>query len=205
MQPPTPPTPAAPASEDVIDLLIRQHAEIRDLFIAVALAIGTERRTAFDRLARLLAVHESAEEQIVHPLARRTLAGGEGIVRDRLAEEQTAKAILAELENMDTEDPRFLGILDQLRDEVLAHALAEERHEFVRLREEVGENERRSLAAALRVAEGLTPTRPRPGMESAPANLPAGPAPALADRVRDLIRAAMRRARPGGRPGPPRG
>lgn len=198
------PATTAPVAEDVIDLLVRQHAEIRDLFLVVALATGTQRRRAFDRLARLLAVHESAEEQIVHPLARHKLAGGEEIVRDRLAEEHTAKALLAELENMDTEDPRFPGVLEQLRDEVLTHARAEERYEFVRLREKFSESERRRLTAALRVAEAVAPTRPRPGLESATGNLLAGPALALADRVRDLIRAGVRRARPGGRPGPPR-
>jgi hemerythrin superfamily protein len=193
-------TPAAeaPASEDVIDLLVGQHAQIRDLFIAVALSTGLERRTAFDRLVRLLSVHETAEEEIVHPLARRTLFGGEGIVEDRLVEERTAKAILAELENMDIDDPRFLGVLNQLRGDVLTHARAEERYEFVRLRDEFSENERRGLAAALRAAEAVAPTHPHPGVESAAKNLLAGPALALADRVRDLIRDAMKRPKRGG-------
>ncbi|MBC6462162.1 hemerythrin domain-containing protein [Actinomadura sp. HBU206391] len=193
-------TPAAeaPASEDVIDLLIKQHAQIRDLFLAVAMSGGLERRKAFDRLVRLLAVHETAEEQIVHPLARRTLFGGEGIVEDRLTEEGMAKAILAELENMDTDDPRFLGVLNQLRGDVLTHARAEERYEFVGLRAQFSETERRGLCAALRAAEAVAPIHPHPGIESAAKNLLAGPAMALADRVRDLIRDAMKRPKSGG-------
>jgi hemerythrin superfamily protein len=188
-------TPAteAPAADDIVDLLVRQHSQIRDLFLLVACSSGEKRRESFGDLVRLLAVHEVAEEEIVHPVARRSIEGGEGIVEDRLNEERTAKAILAELETMDTEDPRFLGVLNQLRGDVLTHARAEERYEFQRLRVEFGDAQRRGLAAAVRAAEAIAPTHPRPGMESAAKNLLAGPILGITDRVRDLLREAMKR------------
>lgn len=43
----------------------------------------------------MLAVHETAEEEVVHPAARRTLAGGNELVDDRLAEESEAKDMLS--------------------------------------------------------------------------------------------------------------
>jgi hemerythrin superfamily protein len=180
------------ATDDVIDLLLRQHAQIRDLFALVESSSGDERRDAFEQLVRLLSVHETAEEEIVHPTARRTLPGGEGIVDDRLKEEREAKELLSELDGMDPEDPRFLRMLDKLRLDVLTHARSEERYEFERLRDQFSDAQRRALAAAVRAAEATAPTHPHPGTESATKNLLVGPPLAVADRVRDLIRQAMR-------------
>ncbi|NUP65917.1 MAG: hemerythrin domain-containing protein, partial [Nonomuraea sp.] len=56
---------------DVVDLLVRQHEEIRSLFTEVENAAPEDKAEAFRRLVRLLAVHETAEEEIVHPYARR--------------------------------------------------------------------------------------------------------------------------------------
>ena len=123
-----------PAVNDVLDELIRQHGEISDLFGETLRSTGTERARAFARLVRLLAVHETVEQEILHPLARRTFPGGAGIVRERLAEEHAAEAMLAELDAMDPDDPAFEPLLARLRTDVLAHARAEERLEFARLR-----------------------------------------------------------------------
>jgi hemerythrin superfamily protein len=181
------PTAEAPA-RDVIDLLYLQHGQIRDLFALVEGTSGDERRDAFHRLVHLLAVHETAEEEIIHPMARRTLPGGEGIVDDRLEEERTAKEVLAELDGMDTEDPEFLPKLDRLRIDVLTHARSEERYEFERLRSRLTEEQSTRLMKAVRAAEATAPTHPRPGTESAAKNVAVGLLTAVVDRVRDLIR-----------------
>lgn len=185
-------TAQAPPTDDVIDLLRWQHARIRDLFALVESASGAERTEAFEQLVRLLAVHETAEEELVHPLARRSLPGGAGIADDRLEEEREAKELLAELDGTDTDDPRFLPKLDELRIAVLTHARSEERYEFERLRDQFSDGQRKALAAAVRAAEATAPTHPHPGAESATKNLLAGPPAAVADRVRDLIRDAMK-------------
>jgi hemerythrin superfamily protein len=182
--------PQALPEGDVVDLLVHQHSQIRDLFDEVENTLGDERKAAFERLVRLMAVHETAEEEIIHPFARRTLAGGEEIVDDRLEEERTAKERLARLENMDPDTPQFLTELDRLRIAVLTHARAEERYEFGRLRGALSDAQRRALAAAVEIAEAIAPTHPHPGVESGIKNLLAGPVAAVADRVRDMIRAA---------------
>ena len=51
---------------DVIELLERQHEEVRRLFREVQQASGEDRAEAFGCLVRLLAVHETAEEMVVH-------------------------------------------------------------------------------------------------------------------------------------------
>ncbi|RSN67018.1 hemerythrin domain-containing protein [Actinomadura sp. WAC 06369] len=175
---------------DIVDLLRAQHGQIRDLFDKVEHTTGKERTEAFQSLVRLLAVHETAEEEIVHPAARKALPGGDAIVADRLREERAAKELLAELDGMDTAAPDFLEKLDRLRVEVLTHARAEERYEFDRLGDQFSESQRRGMAAAVKAAEASAPTHPHPGTETATKNMLVGPMASVVDRVRDLIRDA---------------
>lgn len=177
--------------QDVVDLLLRQHSQIRDLFLEVEEATGKARAEAFSRLVRLLAVHETAEEQVVHPMTRLRVHGGDDIVGDRLAEEHAAKETLAELERMGPDAPDFPHVLDQLRADVLDHAGKEEAYEFRYLRREVSAVELRAMAAAVMAAEAIAPTHPHPGVESATANTLAGPVLSLFDRTKDLVRAAI--------------
>jgi Hemerythrin HHE cation binding domain len=179
---------------DVVDLLLTQHARIEEQFLLVAGATGDAKQTAFDELVRLLAVHETAEEEVVHPLSRTLVDGGDPLVDDRLAEERQAKEMLVALTRGGVDDEGFDTALLLLRDAVLTHARHEERYEFTQLRAKVPGARLRSLAGAVRAAEALAPTRPHPGAESAKANLAAGPALAVVDRVRDAVRDALHRS-----------
>jgi hemerythrin superfamily protein len=174
--------------QDVVDLLLHQHMQIRDLFLEVESATGDAREDAFHRLVRLLAVHETAEEQVVHPLTRLRVEGGDDIVGDRLAEEHAAKETLAELEKMGPAADEFPQLLEQLRLDVLDHAAKEEAYEFRYLRRAVPAGELRTMAALVQTAEAVAPTHPHPGVESATANTVAGPALSLFDRTKDLVR-----------------
>jgi hemerythrin HHE cation binding domain-containing protein len=173
---------------DVVDLLINQHTEIRDLFEAVESGTGRARREAFHRLVRLLAVHETAEEQVVHPLARLHVQGGGDIVDDRLGEERRAKETLAALEEMGTDAPEFPCLLAELRASVLEHAHNEETYEFRYLRRDVPASELRALTVVVKAAEAVAPTHPHPGVESMTENNLAGPVLSLFDRTKDLVR-----------------
>lgn len=181
--------------DDVVDLLLAQHGRIEELFHTVIKAGGTARREAFEDLVRLLAVHETAEEQIVHPLSRGTIDAGDDVVDARLDEERAAKELLAALYDKGVADPGFDAGILALRDAVLAHATYEERYEFTHLRQKVDPKALRGAALAVRAAEAVAPTRPHPGVESATANLLAGPAAAVLDRLRDAARDAMRAGR----------
>src|SRR5205823_3632475 len=62
------------STADVVEFLLEQHNRIRQLFAETADAATPEdREKKFFELRRLLAVHETAEEEIVHPRARRAL------------------------------------------------------------------------------------------------------------------------------------
>jgi hemerythrin superfamily protein len=190
--PSTPPAGDDHASDlDVVSLLMRQHGDIRNLFDEVEATTGPERRDAFRRLVRLLAVHETAEEEVVHPFARRSFPGGEQVVEDRLAEEHMAKETLAALDDADTDDPTFMPQLMKLRKDVQEHARAEERYEFTHIRRSTDVTNLAAMAKAVKAAEAMAPTRPHPGVESAAANVALGPIAALMDRTRDAVRDVM--------------
>jgi hypothetical protein len=178
---------------DVVDLLLTQHARIEEQFLLVAAApTGPAKQDAFDDLVRLLSIHETAEEELIHPLSRGLVPGGDALIDDRLAEERQANEILARLVKSGVDAEGFDAALLLLRNAVLTHARHEERYEFTQLRAKVPAAQLRALATAVRAAEALAPTRPHPGTESAKANLVAGPVLAVADRARDLIRDAVK-------------
>jgi hypothetical protein len=176
---------------DVIELLIAQHGMIRDLFDEVEQATDGQRGEAFTRLVRMLAVHETAEEEILHPYARRKIDGGEGVVQDRLVEEHEAKQLLQEMDKAGPDAPGFMENLLTLRAAVEAHARSEERYEFSKIRAETSAAERRTLGAGVKAAEAMAPTHPHPGVESATKNVLMGTPVAMMDRARDVIRHAM--------------
>lgn len=174
-------------AHDVVAFLKAQHEQIKQLFSQVASATGSEREEKFVELRRLLAVHETAEEEIVHPRAKQEIAGGESIVSARLEEENEAKQALTELEKIDVETSEFEVKFEELRKDVLAHAEAEETQEFTKLEQELDSDQLEKMRNAVKLAESMAPTRPHPGVESKAANLTAGPFAMMLDRARDAI------------------
>jgi hemerythrin superfamily protein len=172
---------------DVVAFLEAQHDRIESLFERVLAAKGKERETAFYQLRRLLAVHETAEEQIVHPAARRALTGSDAAIDQRLAEEHEAKKMLAALENMDASTGAFETELRKLQRSVAAHAEAEELEEFEPLATALDEARLEQMRRMVKLAEAVAPTRPHPGVESALANTIFGPFASMLDRLRDAL------------------
>jgi hypothetical protein len=173
--------------QNVLDLLLAQHGEIKAMFAELATAQGARKRELFEDLVRLLAVHESAEELVVHPVARRQ--AGDAVVEARLAEEDQAKHALADLYDLGVDHAEFDSRLSNLADAVVSHATREETEEFANMREKVPAERLERMAGALRAAEATSPTRPHPKTgETATTNLIAGPPLAAFDRARDAVR-----------------
>lgn len=108
--------PAINSTTDVVTYLVGQHHRIEELFDEVANAGDNgEREKKFFELRRLLAVYETAEEEIIHPLARRQIDHGAEIVDARLEEENSAKKKLAHIESVDVGSPEFDMELAALR------------------------------------------------------------------------------------------
>ncbi|BCQ09598.1 hemerythrin [Mycobacterium heckeshornense] len=175
------------SATEVTRFLVGQHERIKSLFAETLKASGKEREKTFLELRRLLAVHETAEEQIVHPRAKRKIPNGDKVVGTRLQEENEAKKVLSQLESLDVDSDEFSGQLIELRDAVAEHAEHEEQEEFAKLEEELDRDELRWMGRAVELAEAIAPTRPHAGVESQVANMLAGPFAAMMDRARDAI------------------
>lgn len=172
---------------DVVDFLVGQHELIKVLFTQTLEASGEQREKEFVELRRLLAIHETAEEEIVHPRAKRELPNGAQVVGSRLKEEHEAKTVLRELEKLDVDSPEFTKKLTKLRDAVLDHAEHEEKDEFAKLHQKLTADQLEQMGRAAKLAEAVAPTRPHPGVEAQVSNLLAGPFAAMMDRARDAI------------------
>lgn len=176
---------------DVVDLLMQQHERVRQLFAAVESTSGDSRKESFDELRALLAVHETAEEMVVHPSVKKQGGAGEDVVEKRLQEEHDAKEILSELDGMDVTDANFTAKFATLKQMVTEHAESEEREEFPLVRQINDADQLAKMAKAVKSAEKMAPTHPHPGVESQAANMAAGPMAALIDRTRDAVKSAM--------------
>ncbi len=180
------------STEDVVKFLKGQHNLIKDMFDDVLSASSTEaREKSFIALRQLLAVHETAEEMVVHPRARREIADGDAVVDARLHEEHVAKEHLSKLEGMDIGSKAFIDELTKFRDAVVDHAEHEENEEFTKLQRELSAEDRKRMAAAVQAAEAIAPTRPHAGVESAKLNFAVGPFASMLDRARDAIKGAL--------------
>jgi hemerythrin superfamily protein len=182
-----------PNAQDVVDLLTAQHERVKSLFTKLKNTTGEAAQEPFDELRKMLAVHETAEEEVVYPVLRQH--GADDIVEARLSEEDDAKRILAELEKMGPTAPGFGSELAGFEKAVLAHAEAEEREVFSRLRQNVDAEQRRKMGQAVLAAEAIAPTHPHPnGPQSALGNLVVGPFVAMVDRVKDAIKEYTQKA-----------
>jgi hemerythrin superfamily protein len=176
------------SGQDVVEYLKIQHETIRRLFADTLDAPdAAAQEKSFTELRALLAVHETAEEMIVHPRVRRKVDGGGKIVDDRLAEEHESKVALQELEKLDFGTAEFSKALIHLQQDVLAHAEKEESEEFTRIEDELDPDERAKLTVAVEAAERIAPTHPHPGVESAAANFAVGPFVSMLDRAKDAL------------------
>jgi hemerythrin superfamily protein len=181
-------------TEDIVDLLLSQHNDVRSLFGQIQGAMGKARKDAFQRLVNLLAVHETAEEMVVYPAVRSTGPDGDRLADARTAEESEAKEALADLERTDVSSPEFDAKLQAFEQLVDAHARNEEQEIFPLLRESQSPDQLARMADALHAAEGVAPTHPHPhGPETAVGNLLVGPFVGVVDRVRDALRGRSRR------------
>lgn len=179
--------------DEVVAFLKAQHDLIEDMFDEVLHASDPKaREKPFVELRQLLAIHETAEEMVVHPRARRDGGdAGDAIVDARLKEEHEAKELLSRIEKLDATSQQFIDEVTKLRDAVLEHARHEEDEEFPVLERKLDADDLKLMGTAVRAVEAIAPTRPHPGVESAKLNFAVGPFASMLDRARDLIGQAI--------------
>lgn len=179
---------------DLIDVIRKDHDDIKALFVRVDNGTGKRREAAFERLRGELVRHEVAEESLVRPLTETYAPNGKRIAHARLAEEADAEQLLKDLEREEMGSDRWERLFDRLHRAVLTHAEKEESVEHPRLRDSVDEADRRRAASAFRAMKKLAPTHPHPkAPNTAAARMTLGPVAALVDRARDAVSKAVPR------------
>jgi hypothetical protein len=173
--------------EDAVEVLTRQHRQIRLGFLRAALP-GPLRRRNFERLMRLLAVHEAAEEAHVHPVARRALQHGRELAARRRHEEKEAKRLLVALWHTGPNGRGYLRRLNEARRAVSRHAAREEREEFAALRTALSASRLRMLGAEVKLTQAYAPTRPHRWVNNEATNKLTAPLLGPFDRARDAVR-----------------
>ncbi|MFE0761817.1 hemerythrin domain-containing protein [Streptomyces smyrnaeus] len=172
--------------DDVVGVLLTQHARIRKLLEAVRSGPAEERERNFRELRALLAVHETAEEMIVRPTVKKIGGGEEAAARN--GEEKDAGKTLAELEKLDSGSEEFVTVFAGFEQAVHEHAAREEREEFPSLRRLCTQEELCRMGRRLLAVERSAPTHPHPSTAgSTAAQWTFGPFAALLDRVRDAV------------------
>src|SRR3954464_14242915 len=111
-------------SIDVTTLLEQQHEKVKQLLTRIGDGKTPGAADDFCELRRMLAVHETAEEEVVYPALRKTGDDGQRVAEERLAEEDEAKTVLHELEKIGVNDANFAAKFADFRRAVTAHAEA---------------------------------------------------------------------------------
>ncbi|MHC3475363.1 hemerythrin domain-containing protein [Streptomyces sp. 7R007] len=171
---------------DVVAILLEQHARIKELFATVLGAQGDAKKDAFDELRALLAVHETAEEMILRPVAADTAGKAEADARNE--EEAEANKVLAALEKMDVTSAEFDAELAKFQQAVVDHAAHEEQEEFPAVRAGCTEEQLRKMGRRLQSVEAMAPTHPHPTAAGSPkAQWMTGPFASMVDRAKDAL------------------
>lgn len=134
--------------EDVRSTLTEQHQTIKALMQAVEDSHGINRQAAFEKFKTFLAVHEAAEECCLHAVGRVDLDSTQ-VVDERVVEENRAAEAITRLEGLDADDDGFGTLFDQLGNDVVDHADAEEHDELPAVLSAAPDDEVERVLAAL--------------------------------------------------------
>jgi len=174
---------------DVIDVLVSDHRDVTALLGEVRTVRDPEmRRDLIDTAISELVRHAVAEEMYVYPAMRKYLPDGDKAVEHDIEEHKDLERTMKELEGCDAEDPRFLQLVQEMRDKLHHHATDEETNQFPQLRASVPREKLVQMREKVETAKKIAPTRPHPGAPNSELfHKLVGPGVGLMDRVRDKL------------------
>jgi hypothetical protein len=121
-------------SPDIVEVLRREHEQIRELCADVRAAGRSRQRHSLAALQKAVHLHELGELAVAHPAARGSGPDGDAIARACQAEGGRLERSLTELSRLGVEHPGFDLSFAALSSELLDHAAREEKDEFPLLR-----------------------------------------------------------------------
>jgi hemerythrin superfamily protein len=181
-------------------LLTQDHRTVDQLFSRfekLPAGASGEKLEIVREIVKELSIHAAIEEQVLYPVIRDEVPGGQALHQEALQEHQEAKEVLSELDGMSPQDPGYDARVTSLIQDVRHHVEEEEGQLFPKLREGVSAERLHEMGEAMEQAKKTVPTRPHPmAPSSPPGNLVAGPVAGVVDRARDAARKPARKAKP---------
>jgi hemerythrin superfamily protein len=116
---------------NAIDLLKQQHDQVEELFKKIENA-KSGKEELFDQIADALAVHSAIEEQHFYPATKDTRT--EELLQEAVEEHLAVKRIIADLLEMEPDDPQFEAKIKVLKEQVEHHVEEEEKELFPKVR-----------------------------------------------------------------------
>jgi hemerythrin-like domain-containing protein len=147
------------ADNDVITVVLGQHQDVAGRLDAVMSAAGSTRADAFEALADLLDVHETAEETVIYPALRKLGNEAARVADDRAHEEAAAKQILTRLKGLDAGSNEFESLFSEFSAKVHEHAASEESEVIPLLTSSLSAQERQAMGDAFRASQKATSGR----------------------------------------------
>ena len=178
-----------PESAGLLVIVRRDHREIERMLTEVDARSGAARKRAVEELFRKLAVHETAEQEIVHPLARHA---GAGAIADELVQDEALVADRLEVfEGSKVDSARFAKAFDELARVIRFHARREEMDEHPPIEANVSWFALETFGRAFCAADAVAPVAGDPPTSARAPALSVAPVRAVADLARETIRGAM--------------
>ena len=120
---------------DAIGLLTRDHRLIEELFREFDLAGEQQVDPLARRICKMLRIHAQILEEIFYPAARRALGSDQTQIETAEFAHREAKASIALIESMTSNDAAFRPTVRALAEEFSQHVASEEKELFPRVRE----------------------------------------------------------------------
>ena len=117
---------------NVITLLKEDHDKVKEAFKQFEKMDRSDLeacRELVDSVCADLTVHTMLEEEIVYPALREALED-EDLMNEAAVEHETAKTLIAQLENMEADDPNYFATFTVLGEYVMHHVEEEEGEMF---------------------------------------------------------------------------
>jgi uncharacterized protein YdcH (DUF465 family) len=132
--------------------------------------------------------HEAAEQQCFWPVVQALGPDGARVAQQALEQEAEADKVLAELQKLPPEDPRFDELLTDFIRDSRSHIAFEEAHAWPLLSVEISQARAEELGDEVTRAKQTAPTRPHPSIPpQGRAQRAAGPVAGMADKLRDAL------------------
>jgi hypothetical protein len=147
---------------DALELLESQHEEVESLIEEIENTDDPEtKQQLFEELADNIAAHSKIEETIFYPAAMSEAT--KETLHESTEEHLVVKRLLADMEELDVEDPQFDAKLSVVKESIRHHAHDEEEDKlFPKVRKLMSKDELQALGGEmLRLFEELMDGEPR--------------------------------------------